>query len=453
MYDVFVSYRSGDAQIVRDIVESMIESGLKVWFAEYEIVIDNYDEFQLQIDQGIRKSNSLICFLGAGYFSSEHCLGELNGFVELSQNPLDILCVDLDEDAKKKSLEHQSLANVPRHHFNNNYADVLEFIGGHLGQSISPLMLTTSANVAKQGFDYYGQAFSLTLDLEWVLAPHNPIPSSAPDTVYCPFVRTVEGHDVLLTISVGPDNEVIPIRVDGKNTNDREVYGAVRTVVQQLNSQESAKVCGLHLMSVKGHSHASFTRQIDFVGFGLGKRWERKYSISLYSEKHDCVLEYLITFGILDECDGTTFHRLAPMMDRIVNTLETGGRLRILDPVKVLYVALPIASLCWHPSFLHLGVKIFIMIVLLGASFRTCGVSEIKAFQNGLGISVKTSVQQISRVLLGTCFFAVLTGILVTEIPFLSKWMLERCICMSSRYVRSQPVNKKRDESFERGNA
>ena len=122
MYDAFISYRSGDAQIVRNVVESMMASGLKVWFAEYEIVIDNYDEFQLHIDQGVKESKCLICFLGKGYFSSDHCLGELECFTELARNPANILCIDLDEREKEKSLAYQSLANVPRHHFNNNYA-------------------------------------------------------------------------------------------------------------------------------------------------------------------------------------------------------------------------------------------------------------------------------------------------------------------------------------------
>ncbi|MDQ0290576.1 hypothetical protein J3R75_002683 [Oligosphaera ethanolica] len=38
MYDAFISYRSGDAQVVRNIVEPIMASGLNVWFAEYKIV-------------------------------------------------------------------------------------------------------------------------------------------------------------------------------------------------------------------------------------------------------------------------------------------------------------------------------------------------------------------------------------------------------------------------------
>ncbi len=423
MYDAFISYRSDDVQVVRNIVESMMASELKVWFAEYEILIENYDAFQQYIDQGTKESKCLICFLGKGYFASEYCLKELDSFTQRTQNPGTILCIDLDGEAKEKSLIYESLANAPRHQFNNNYADVLEFIGKHLGQPITQDILISSNNTTEQRYDYYGQEFSLTLDSEWIAAPHNPFPSSAPDTFYCPFIRTTEGHNVLLTVIVGPDNELIPIRVEGENSNDREVYGAVRTVVEKLNSQEPAKVCGLHLISVGNHSHASFTRQVEISG--LGMRWERKYSISLYSEKHECFLEYLITFGVLDECDEAAFHRLAPMMDRIVNTLKIGGVPRVFDPIKIMYAALLPAGLCWYPSFLHLGVKLLLMTLLLGASVRICSISAIKAFQNDLGISFRTSVQQMSRLLLGTCFAAALTGILVTEIPFISRWLLD----------------------------
>jgi hypothetical protein len=153
-------------------------------------------------------------------------------------------------------------------------------------------------------------------------------------------------------------------------------------------------------------------------------RWERKYSISLYSEKHGCVLEYLITFGILDECDDAVFHQLAPIMDQVVNTLKTGGPLRVLDPVKVLFAALPVAGLCWYPSLEHLGVKVSLTLLLLGASLRICSTITIRAFQNDLGISFRTSMQQMSRLLLGSCFSVALTGALVTEIPVISRWLL-----------------------------
>ncbi|MDQ0290564.1 hypothetical protein J3R75_002671 [Oligosphaera ethanolica] len=64
------------------------------------------------------------------------------------------------------------------------------------------------------------------------------------------------------------------------------------------------------------------------------------------------------------------------------------------------------------------------MTLLLGASVRICSISAIKAFQNDLGISFRTSMQQISRLLLGACTFVALTGTLVTEVPVLSRWLL-----------------------------
>ncbi|MDQ0290566.1 toll/interleukin-1 receptor domain-containing protein [Oligosphaera ethanolica] len=341
------------------------EATIKLWDG-CEIVIDNYDDFQHYIDQGVKDSKMLICFLGKGYFASHHCLGELDSFTKHAQNPESVLIIDLDEEAKEKSLAHQSLANAPRHQFSNNYADVLEFLGNHLGHPGLQTVLNASNNATEYKYDYYGQDFSLKLGSEWISAPHNVIPSTAPDTVYCPFLARIEGHNVLLTISIGPDNELIPIRTEGADSNDRAVYGAVCAVVKKLNSNEPAKVCGLHLLSIGNHSHAAFTRQVDMDSFGLGKRWERKYSISLYSEEHKCVLEYLITFGVLDKCDEAAFHRLAPLMDRIVNTLETGGFPRVFDPVKIMYPALLLAGLCWYPTTLHLVLKLSLMTLKVG---------------------------------------------------------------------------------------
>jgi hypothetical protein len=51
--EVFISYKSDDAEAVRHTVEVLIGNGLKVWFAEYEVLIKNYDNFDREIRRGI----------------------------------------------------------------------------------------------------------------------------------------------------------------------------------------------------------------------------------------------------------------------------------------------------------------------------------------------------------------------------------------------------------------
>ena len=56
LYDYFISYKSEDTNIVRIIAEQMMASGLKIWFAEYNIIFsgrsgialkNNLDELSL----------------------------------------------------------------------------------------------------------------------------------------------------------------------------------------------------------------------------------------------------------------------------------------------------------------------------------------------------------------------------------------------------------------------
>ena len=55
-YDFFVSYKIEDVLLVRQVVEQLIVSDIKVWFDEYQILVDNYKNWQELVKVGIQKS-------------------------------------------------------------------------------------------------------------------------------------------------------------------------------------------------------------------------------------------------------------------------------------------------------------------------------------------------------------------------------------------------------------
>ena len=75
-YDWFISYRSLHANAVRGLVDSLIASGKRVWFAEYMIRFFARDLFQPAIDQGIEQSRSGLLVTDETYATSEHTLEE-----------------------------------------------------------------------------------------------------------------------------------------------------------------------------------------------------------------------------------------------------------------------------------------------------------------------------------------------------------------------------------------
>lgn len=44
-YDAFITYKSEDADLVRNVADQLIASGIRVWFAEYQVLLQNYDQF------------------------------------------------------------------------------------------------------------------------------------------------------------------------------------------------------------------------------------------------------------------------------------------------------------------------------------------------------------------------------------------------------------------------
>ena len=73
---VFISYKSEDVHLSRQIAEHLMSKGYKTWFAEYEILIDDLQKIDEKIDQGLRSCNKAVIVIGPKYFESPYCKRE-----------------------------------------------------------------------------------------------------------------------------------------------------------------------------------------------------------------------------------------------------------------------------------------------------------------------------------------------------------------------------------------
>ncbi len=83
-YVAFLSYKSEDVLFVRAVAERLLSFGLRVWFAEYHILLKNYDLFQAEIDTALACSEFLVCFTNDAYIASPYCRHEIETFVKSS---------------------------------------------------------------------------------------------------------------------------------------------------------------------------------------------------------------------------------------------------------------------------------------------------------------------------------------------------------------------------------
>ena len=86
MSKLFISYKSENANIVRRVVELLIATGVDVWFAEYEVLSGNYDDFDKNLDPelslAIQSSSHALIFTNSVWNESAHCQGELREIMD-----------------------------------------------------------------------------------------------------------------------------------------------------------------------------------------------------------------------------------------------------------------------------------------------------------------------------------------------------------------------------------
>lgn len=76
-YDAFISYKSQNVALARQVADRLIASGRRVWFAEYEVLLHNRERFEQEIDRGIARSRYGIAITNDLYACSKACRKEI----------------------------------------------------------------------------------------------------------------------------------------------------------------------------------------------------------------------------------------------------------------------------------------------------------------------------------------------------------------------------------------
>ena len=98
-YDIFISYNTASSVKVREIVDYLLSNGLKVWFAEYLISLDNQyneDKFREQYLDGIKQSKICLIFKNKYYQNSQYCQEEFLKISEVHKTS-DVITLLLDD--------------------------------------------------------------------------------------------------------------------------------------------------------------------------------------------------------------------------------------------------------------------------------------------------------------------------------------------------------------------
>jgi hypothetical protein len=322
--DFFFSYKSENANEVRRIAERLMAGGYRVWLAEYEVLLRDYDEFERRIRQGIRHCSRAVLFTTPAYSRSKHCRDEVRWLqVRFDGAPAHIVEVCLDErnDAREtldlspqspRRVAHLS-SHVPKDHGEDSYllAHLKNLTGLDVTRAGRPLepgrrSERFHARCAPVSFDPAGFALD-----EWKTHP-------ADDT----DVASFRGEQGPVRSSFNVYFHYMPQKAPGQPftmgtdpLDERQRYSELRAHASRFMKGSRRrgiflKERGLHLIWTDGRAQLALTHSFLRVRM-------RKYSVILDLQPP---LELVFTFGVTGTFED--FCRYVPLMDRVIETVR-----------------------------------------------------------------------------------------------------------------------------------
>ena len=220
-YDVFMSYKSEDVHLVRRISECLIASGYHVWFAEYEVLLQNYDRFQKAIDNGIQRSCCGVCFTNDRYVGSQYCRREIEQLLD-PQNcgPDNIIEIMIpNEPRTRERYPELSHAHSLEHRF---IEDTLSHIATKTGRHIVCRMPSSAPGTEeRRHFDNGRETYSLDVQ-GWDVSERTYLPSTSGDLEGPNISRWCGDFPMWGNLIVG--DQVDNPRAWGTTLDDRQCY-------------------------------------------------------------------------------------------------------------------------------------------------------------------------------------------------------------------------------------
>lgn len=308
-WDVFISYKSEDVYLARRIANQLLASGLQVWFNEYRVLLQNFDQFQDAIDFGIAHSDWAICLTNNRYIGSQYCRIELEQLLDHlpSGNVLEVMIPR--EDLPHQ--QYQALDNCPAY-MGSDLEGILGFIQEQTGWAIKPLLPVIIELGHRTNISTCMQR-EVVLDItDWRVTKPGKMVFGSTDLLALEFMHRQDQYGFHANLVCGPEYAREGRRL-GQAIDDRQMFNLLRNHAERHTGRLNAKVYGLHLIFHEGLSQFAITYRM----FGY---WTRKYSIVFPNDVTNQNAEFVFTFGFNGSfkqyCENVF------LMDRLVESLE-----------------------------------------------------------------------------------------------------------------------------------
>lgn len=312
-YDIFISYNTASSIKVRKIVDYLLSNGLKVWFAEYLISLDNQyneDKFREQYLDGIKQSKLCLIFKNEYYQNSQYCQEEFLKISEVHKTS-DVITLLLDD------IEHD-LANEQTIRLDYKLEPIFNLVSQKLNQK---LVFPESRLQFFQGDFYDMNHISHLFQFDrtgWKATNKDTsyLKKDKYDTVGHELMKIIDNTPVKLLFSVGRDAQSSVRHNDNTNFIDDRAFRQemVEWSEKHFKGRQHLKQTGIHLFFHNNKSHNVYT-------YYHRNSWIRRYSlIDFYPKWPDKNFEFVFHFSIYGSF--RQYCGIAPYLDRMVETLN-----------------------------------------------------------------------------------------------------------------------------------
>lgn len=319
-YDIFVSYSSKVVHLVREVVEQLVANGYSIWFAEYDVLIQDRGSFQDFIRNAIENSSYGLCFTNTEYMQSQYCRYEMEQLLESNNcGPENIIEIGVPGEPSVHKKYHQ-LKLSSFLDYRGNIQDIFDHI-----EKISNFSIERFSGIGElQGkteiFYYLKHGYSLEVN-DWSVRPKpnffwrivTPRSAGIPGPI---FQKNFAQYEINGNLIIGEAAKPLN-RKNLSSKNQREIYESIINFANLFTTYHQEQCLGVHLLLLLGYSHFSITTR-NMFGHLL-----RRYSIILPSpiNEHEHDLEFLFTFFSFDE-SFREFCRYAHYLDKLVLSLR-----------------------------------------------------------------------------------------------------------------------------------
>ena len=310
---IFISYKSHDAQLARGIAEQLMASGIRVWFAEYEILLKRRDRFEQSITRGLRRARFGLAITNDRYIASKYCQLELRELLT-RLDPGRVLEARSPDENETHGM-FPKLRNSP-HVVSPELDDVLRLVHEATDLTVEAAPgPPVSASAEPVGGPCLGHGY--TLDSSGWDVVEEAEDRAAGGVIKGPVMRcSWSEFPIVANLFAGADPSPEARRRHRDTEDDREMYDALLDYLPRHLGRLSARVRGVHLLFHGELSQMAATYRI--AGY-----WSRKYSVTLpHPDGHDPA-EFVFTFGFFGPF--RQFCRYAFAMDRLVGSLRWGN--------------------------------------------------------------------------------------------------------------------------------